>query len=78
MIGAIIIGILAGFIATKLTNGESKGCLINLFLGLIGGAVGGWVFNLLGLHWEPGWVGELVTGTIGAVIVLWVWNKVFH
>lgn len=76
MIGAIIIGILAGFIATRLTGGESKGCWINLFLGLIGGAVGGWVFNLIGLHTEPGWLGELLTGTVGAVIVLFIWNKV--
>ena len=76
MIGAIIIGILAGFIATKLTNGESKGCLINLFLGLIGGAVGGWVFKFIGVNVNPGWIGELITGTIGAVIILWVWNKI--
>ena len=78
MIGAIIIVILAGFIATKLTNGESKGCLINLFLGLIGGAVGGWVFKFIGVNVNPGWIGELITGTIGAVIILWVWNKIIR
>lgn len=75
MIGAIIIGILAGFIASKLTDGQSKGCWINLLLGLVGGAVGGWLFNLIGLKMEPGWVGELLTGTVGAIVVLWVWNK---
>lgn len=75
MIGAIIIGILAGFIASKLTDGQGKGCWINLLLGLVGGAVGGWLFNLIGLKMEPGWVGELLTGTVGAIVVLWVWNK---
>lgn len=75
MIESIIIGILAGFIASKITNGEGKGCWINLFLGLVGGAVGGWVFNLLGIHWEPTWLGRVGTATIGAILVLWLWNK---
>ena len=77
MITGIIIGILAGFIAGRLTSGEGKGCLINLILGLIGGAVGGWVFDLMGLHVEPNFVGELITSIVGAVLVLWVWNKMF-
>ena len=54
LIGTIIVGIAAGFIASKLTSGEGKGCWINLFLGLVGAIVGGWVFRLLGIHWEPG------------------------
>ena len=42
MIAGIIIGIIAGFIACKLTNREGKGCIIDLLLGIVGGAVGGW------------------------------------
>ncbi len=75
MIESIIIGILAGFIASKITNGEGKGCIINLILGVVGGAVGGWVFDLLGISWEPSWVGRVGTATIGAIILLWLWNK---
>jgi len=76
MIGAIIVGILAGFIASKLTGGEGKGCWIDLLLGLVGGLLGGWLFRAIGFTWEPGWVGELVTATVGAVIILWVWAKI--
>ena len=47
MVGSIVVGILAGYIASKLTSGEGKGCLINLFLGLVGSLVGGWLFALL-------------------------------
>ena len=47
MIEAIITGILAGFIAAKLTGGEGKGCWIDLFLGLVGGVVGNWLLGLL-------------------------------
>ena len=76
IIGSIIVGILAGFIASKIMSGSGKGCWINLFLGIVGGLVGGWVFKLLGFSWEPGWVGEIGTATIGAIIVLWIWAKV--
>lgn len=75
-IGSIIVGITAGFIASKLTSGSSKGCWINLFLGIVGGVVGSWIFQLLGITWEPGWLSEIGTATIGAVIVLWLWSKI--
>ena len=69
-------GILAGFLACKLTNKEGKGCLLNLLLGIVGGAVGEWVFSLLGIY-TASFAGELFTATIGAALVLWIWNKLF-
>lgn len=75
-IGSIIVGITAGFIASKLTSGSGKGCWINLFLGIVGGVVGSWLLQLLGISWEPGWLSEIGTATIGAVIVLWLWAKI--
>ena len=75
MIEAIITGILAGFIAAKLTGGEGKGCWIDLFLGLVGGVVGNWLLGLLGISWQPSWFSNIGTAVIGAVIVLWIWNK---
>ncbi len=74
MIIGIISGIIAGFIAAKLTDGEGKGCLVNLFLGLIGGLFGGWLFEQFGLQ-AYSWVGEIIVATVGAVILLWIWNK---
>ncbi len=75
IIGSIIVGIIAGFIASRIMSGSGKGCWINLFLGIVGGLVGGWVFKLLGISWEPGWLGEIGTATIGAIIVLWIWSR---
>ena len=75
MIEAIIVGILAGFIASKLTGGEGKGCWIDLFLGLLGGVVGKWLLGLLGITWEPSWLSNIGTAVIGAVVVLWIWTK---
>ncbi len=74
MIWSIIAGILAGFIASKLTDGSGKGCIIDLVLGIIGGALGGWLFELLDISWG-GVIGQIGTAVIGAVIFLFLWKK---
>lgn len=76
LISGIIAGIIAGFIACKLTGKEGKGCLVNLFLGIVGGSVGGFTFRLLGIQ-ASSLIGEIVCAVIGAIIVLWVCSKLF-
>jgi uncharacterized membrane protein YeaQ/YmgE (transglycosylase-associated protein family) len=72
MIESIIVGILAGFIAGKIMRGGGFGCLINLLLGIAGGMVGGWIFGLLGISWEPSWLGRTATAVLGAVVILYI------
>lgn len=67
----IAIGILAGFLAGQIMRGKGYGLVIDLLLGLVGSVVGGFVFGLLGLH-GYGLVGQLVTATVGAVLLIWV------
>ncbi len=74
IICSIILGCIAGFVASKLQTGEGKGLIVNLVLGIIGGAVGGWLFDLLGIT-AGGILGQLVVAVIGAVIVLWAFAK---
>ncbi|MBO7069430.1 MAG: GlsB/YeaQ/YmgE family stress response membrane protein [Bacteroidaceae bacterium] len=74
IITGVVTGIIAGFIACKLFDGQGKGCLVNLFLGVVGGALGGWLFSLFGLG-ANSWIGELIVAVIGAMVFLWVWNK---
>ncbi len=76
IIGSIIMGCLAGFCAGKLMKGGGFGLLMNLLLGLFGGAVGGWLFGVLGIEWG-GLLGQLGTAIIGAVVILYVasWLK---
>ena len=68
IIGSIIVGIAAGFIAEKLMN-RNHGLLTNLIVGLIGGLIGGFLAGVLGINFM-GWVGSLICATIGAVILL--------
>ena len=68
---SIIIGCVCGFLAGKIMKGGGFGILINLLLGIVGGAVGSWLFSLFGIDWG-GIIDEIGTGTIGAILVLWI------
>jgi uncharacterized membrane protein YeaQ/YmgE (transglycosylase-associated protein family) len=46
--------------------------LMNIVLGIVGAAVASWLFSLMGLRFGPGWVGYLIAGFIGAVILIFV------
>ena len=80
IIGSIIIGclagfcagkLMAGFCAGKLMKGGGMGFVMNLVLGLFGGALGGWLFGLLHIEWG-GVLGQLGTAIVGAVAILWI------
>ncbi len=71
----ILTGILAGFIASKLQSGSGRGLLVNLFLGIIGSVIGGWLFALLGIQ-ANGFIGTLVCAVVGALILLWFVSKI--
>jgi len=62
--GMLIIGILAGYIAEKVTSSD----------GIAGSFVGGALANLLNIQFY-GWLGNLIVASVGAVIVLWVWRS---
>jgi uncharacterized membrane protein YeaQ/YmgE (transglycosylase-associated protein family) len=71
--GMLIIGIIAGYIAEKVT-GSDHGLLTNLLVGIAGSFVGGTLANLLNIQFY-GWVGNLIVASIGAILVLWIWRR---
>jgi uncharacterized membrane protein YeaQ/YmgE (transglycosylase-associated protein family) len=73
-IGMLIIGILAGYIAEKVTSSD-HGLLTNLLVGIAGSFVGGTLANVLKIEFH-GWVGNLIVASIGAVLVLWIWRSI--
>jgi uncharacterized membrane protein YeaQ/YmgE (transglycosylase-associated protein family) len=70
----IILGLIAGFIASKLVNKTGSGLTMDIALGVVGAIVGGFLADLvLGI----GVTGVNITiSVIGAVLVLWVYHKV--
>ena len=72
--GMLFIGIIAGYIAEKVTASD-HGLFTNLLVGIAGSFVGGTLANVLGIQ-VYGFLGSLLTASVGAVIVLWVWRRV--
>jgi len=70
ILGAIIIGILAGWLAEKIMK-RNHGLLTNLAVGLVGALLGAFVANLLGINFG-GWIGSLLISTAGAVLLLFL------
>lgn len=70
IIGWIIIGAIAGFLAEKIMK-RDHGLLTNIVVGIIGGILGGWLLSLVGLG-SGGWIWTLFTAVIGACLLLWI------
>ncbi len=66
----LIIGLLAGWLAGKITKGKGFGLLGNLVVGVIGAMIGGFIFRFVGLS-AYGTCGSLIMATVGALILLY-------
>jgi uncharacterized membrane protein YeaQ/YmgE (transglycosylase-associated protein family) len=77
IIAWIILGLVAGFIASKLVNKSGDGLLIDIGLGVVGAVVGGWLFNTFGMAGVSGLnLYSLLVAVLGAVAVLVVYHAV--
>lgn len=56
----IIIGIIAGWAAGRITRGGGFGLIVNFIVGIIGSLIGGWLFSLIGLHSTGGIIANLI------------------
>ena len=72
----IVIGLLAGWLANAILGGRRGGLLHNLAVGLLGAIVGGLIFGNLGIIPRPGFLGELISATIGAIVCLLIWRAI--
>ncbi len=75
----IILGLIAGFIGSKIVNKTGEGLVLDLVLGIVGAVVGGFVFNMFGGAGVTGLnLYSLVVAVIGAVVVLMIYRLVFR
>jgi len=78
IIGWIILGLIAGFIASKIVNKQGEGLILDIVLGIVGGIVGGFIFTRLGATGITGFnLWSMLVAIIGAIIVLVLYHAVF-
>jgi len=77
--GTLLIGVLAGWIAEKITRGE-HGLITNLIIGILGAYIGGFLANALGLRlgevFHGSFWGNLLVSVVGAVILILAYRLV--
>jgi uncharacterized membrane protein YeaQ/YmgE (transglycosylase-associated protein family) len=69
LIGFLVIGLVAGFLAEQIIKGRGAGLVINLVVGVVGAFIGGILFGFLKLSFH-GLIGPLISATLGAVVIL--------
>lgn len=74
----IIIGAVAGWLGNMIYKGNRLGIIGNIVVGIIGSIVGYWVLGKLGINLGSGWIGAILTGTIGAIIILFLFNLILR
>jgi len=77
VLGWIVLGLIAGFIASKLVNNRGEGLPFDILLGIVGAVIGGWLFNAAGATGVTGFnVWSLLVAVVGAVVLLVVWHAI--
>jgi uncharacterized membrane protein YeaQ/YmgE (transglycosylase-associated protein family) len=73
----LILGLIAGFIASKIINKSGEGIIVDIILGIVGAVVGGWLFSFFGAAGVTGLnIYSMVVAVIGAIVVLLIYHAV--
>jgi uncharacterized membrane protein YeaQ/YmgE (transglycosylase-associated protein family) len=73
----IILGLIAGFIASKIFVGSGQGVLMDIVLGIVGAVVGGYLFSALGATGVTGFnLWSMFVAIVGAVVLLWLYHAI--
>lgn len=77
IISWIILGVIAGFIGSKVVNKSGQGFLMDIVLGIVGAIVGGVIFSAFGATGITGLnIYSLIVAVIGSIVVLWGYHAI--
>ena len=75
IIGWIVLGLIAGFIASKIVDARGQSVMLDLVLGIVAAIVGGLLFSVFGASGVTGFnIYSLIVAIIGSVVVLWLYH----
>ena len=66
----LVVGLIAGWLATHIVRGTGYGLVANLCLGIVGALLGNWLLPAIGLHLGSGFISSIISATIGAILLL--------
>lgn len=75
LIGAIIVGGLAGWIASIIMKADT-GLIANIGLGIVGAVVLNFILSLFNIYAADAWMPQLLVGLVGACLVIWAWRAI--
>lgn len=77
IIAWIVLGLIAGFIASKIVNKQGEGFFLDIVLGIVGAIVGGFIFAAFGATPVTGFnIYSLIVAVVGAVVVLFIYHAI--
>lgn len=74
----LIIGAAAGWLGSMIFRGSDLGLVGNIIIGMVGSVVGYWLLGKIGVNLGHGWIGAILTGAIGALLILILINLLFR
>jgi uncharacterized membrane protein YeaQ/YmgE (transglycosylase-associated protein family) len=79
IIAWLVVGLVAGFLASKVVNRTGSGIIMDIVLGVVGAFVGGWIFEQFG-HGAPNGINiySIFVSFVGAVVVLVIYRALFR
>ncbi len=76
-IGWLVLGLIAGFIGSKIYEGSGQGLVVNIVLGIVGAFVGGFLFSIIGAAPVTGFnLYSMFVAIVGAIVVLWLYHTI--
>jgi uncharacterized membrane protein YeaQ/YmgE (transglycosylase-associated protein family) len=75
IISWIVLGLIAGFIGSKIVDSQGQGLWLNIALGIVGALVGGFLFSLFGASGVTGFnLYSMIVAIVGSIVVLLIYN----
>jgi uncharacterized membrane protein YeaQ/YmgE (transglycosylase-associated protein family) len=74
----IVLGLISGYVASRLVNNGGEGAILDIILGVVGAMVGGFLFNLVGAVGVTGFnIWSMFVAVVGAVVILAIKHALF-
>ena len=76
----IVVGLVAGFLASRVVFGRGRGWLMDIVIGILGAILGGWLAGVLhvSINIGPSILNQIIVAFVGALILLLIWRALFR